>query len=292
MKKIKRRIKKSLISRLNNRFWKSNVRINDYNVNENIYYEDAGYNNDSKFYNVGAGNFYHNRWKVIEYNTEWYDDLPKNCIQHDLTSEQEFPVKDLSSDIFYCSHVIEHLENKHVEKLFKDIYSALKSNGIFRVTCPDADLIYDAYKRRDKTFFNDQLDFYSEESNWRLQYEKSLAETSIEQLFIDSLASERCGVRKNCKNTIKDEEIIKIIEECEKEEVLEIVTSKCKWNPINAGYHINWWNKSKIEELLKKSGFKTIYKSEYMRSLAAPLRQVGLFDFRHPHKSIYMECKK
>ena len=54
---------------------------------------------------------------------------------------------------FYSSHTLEHIDTPSGQFLIDEIFQKLKVGGVVRLTMPDIDLAYEAYKKNDKTFF-------------------------------------------------------------------------------------------------------------------------------------------
>ena len=61
-------------------------------------------------------------------------------------------IKDNSIDIFYSSHMFEHLSISTIKKILNIIYTKLKKGGIVRVVAPDALLFINEYKKNPKMF--------------------------------------------------------------------------------------------------------------------------------------------
>ena len=255
--------------------------------NDSIYFEPS-----KNYVNIGSGKTYHNRWINLDYSSDWYNDLPQNFVEHDLTSNAKWPFEQGTIDAYYTSHVIEHLEEEHVLRLFENVYESLSVGGRFRITCPDASALYDACKRNDRSFFADQILFYSKEENFRHQYKLSLENASILDLLVDVIATQRCRLRLNSKYPLSQSELEAKFNELSKHEFLDWLTAGIKFEGSRAGEHICWWDFDKISKNLSKAGFQNIYQSAYLQSMEGAMRVPNYFDLRHPHKSIYIECQK
>ena len=64
--------------------------------------------------------------------------------------------------------------------------------------------------------------------------------------------------------------IKKLISEKSKEDLLNYLTSLCKFQPERTGNHISCWNGDKIIKFLSNAGFTNIYNSGYSQS-ACPI---------------------
>ena len=73
------------------------------------------------------------------YNQDEYISILRNHTFFHCDVTKSIPVKHLSIDSIYTSHLIEHLELENAKKLINECYRALKVNGIFRISVPDLD---------------------------------------------------------------------------------------------------------------------------------------------------------
>lgn len=93
--------------------------------------------------NIGSGNWSCERWTNLDYPSEWYANAQKKhkIVPYDIRNDS-IPFDNDSVDAVYCSHVIEHIENIHVQKMFTECYRILKQGGLLRIACPDAEFLY------------------------------------------------------------------------------------------------------------------------------------------------------
>ena len=253
---------------------------------------------DKRFYNVGAGNFSHPYWTNIDYFSDWYqlnEDLTKNGINYDLFSLKPIPVDSDSAEIVYTSHTIEHIKNDNAQHLFNESFRMLKKDGYIRITCPDIDLHYAAYIKKDFHFFYWRSWYENIKDYQRIFLNSSLTKASIEQLFMQRFATAATMIHVDgIEQSIDDNHFKKIINEMELEEALDYFCNMC---PVEIqkkypGNHTNWWNRQKVISMLEKSGFKNIYISGYGQSKSSVLRNTMLFDNTHPKISLYIEAQK
>jgi len=237
-----------------------------------------------RYVNIGAGDFYHPYWHNLDIPNDYYRELQKGRLQilHDLGTAAPLPFRDNTLKIAYCSHVLEHLSNENVKHLFSEIYRSLAPGGYFRITCPDMDLEYDAYLRRDEHFWNapNAYGYFS---------------PSIAQRFLDHFAGALTEAHPDKSNMkLKDAEIESIFKSMPHEAAMDNIVSRIPANMLkgNAGDHINWFNYNKTESMLTESGFKEVYKSGYGQSKSPILRNTRLFDGTCPWLSLYVECRK
>ncbi|MHA1252133.1 MAG: class I SAM-dependent methyltransferase [Candidatus Helarchaeota archaeon] len=253
---------------------------------------------EKRFYNIGAGNFYHPYWTNIDKKNDWFaKDQTHEFINFDLLSLRPLPIESNSAEVIYTRHVIEHITDEASLNLFKEAYRVLKNNGFIRILAPDINLYLKAYKSKDKFFFYDiyKGDWYrlNNTIKARVCYSKPLCNASISQLFLLSFAAHVSKFHVNEKTEkFDDDEIDNIFKEYPVEKALDFFCKKCSLEVQEKfpGNHINWWNEEKTIKMLRKAGFKKIYKSRYLQS-ALPILRDPIFD-RKPGFSFYIEAIK
>jgi predicted SAM-dependent methyltransferase len=237
-----------------------------------------------RYINIGAGSFYHPYWHNVDAPNDYYKKSQgaNVHIEYDLTSHSQLPLNTGSIDVAYSSHVIEHISDSDVLYAFEEIYRCLKYGGIFRVTCPDIDLEYAAYQRRDYSF-------------WRWKNAYGLFNTSIEQNFLDHFATALTQTHPDSRTRkVSDDEVRDVFSRYSKEDALNhfirLIPDHVKGT--YAGDHVNWFNASKLASMLKTANFETIIESRYGQSICPFLRNTLIFDNTVPEVSLYFECVK
>jgi len=275
----------------------SHKRINEkYDKNLYVKYFSENSIKNKEFINIGAGNFTHPFWTNIDYESDWYlknRDNTKKGIQYDLLSLN--PINLNSAEIVYSSHTIEHITDKAAQFIFGEVYRILKSNGVFRLTTPNIELAYRAFKENDLEYFYQiyRSNIYSIMINGE-EVIQDKRKTSIEQLFLFHFASSVSTLHNFGNKKFTDKEIRKIFSEKDLESALNYFTSLCplKIQKKFPGTHINWWNKEKIFNMLNKAGFTKVFLSGYGQSFSPVLRNTHYFDSTHPEMSLYVEAIK
>ena len=253
---------------------------------------------NKRFFNIGAGAFSHPCWTNIDYESDWYRaerSKTSKTILYDLFSLEPIPVESNSAEIIYSSHTVEHINDEAAQNMFNESFRMLKNKGIFRVTTPNINLVYRAYKANDRYFFY-WLEAYSAPKEMKkAKYNKPLNKASIEQIFLIQFATSVSTLHSDgAPERIDDQELNRIFSEMEYDAALNYCTSKC---PLEIqkkypGDHLNWWNKDKMFRTLKKAGFNKIYLSGYGQSFSPALRNTIYFDNTHPKISLYVEAIK
>ncbi len=251
-----------------------------------------------RFYNIGAGAFYHPCWTNIDHLSRWYEMNIANTfkgIDYDLFSLESIPVESDAAEIIYTSHTIEHVNNEAVQNLFNESFRMLKKGGIIRIVTPDIDLSYRAYKENDRDFYY-WIDWYSSDKDYkRVNIRQPLNKETTAQIFLEDFASQASEIPLHgSEKRLSDEEIKKLFEEKSFEEALDYCISFCrvdvqKQYPEN---HLNWFTEKKLRQMLENAGFKIIYRSAYGQSHSPALRDLNFFDCTMPPVSMYMEAKK
>ncbi len=260
------------------------------------------YNKDSidnrRFYNIGAGSFYHPYWTNIDFYSDWYSHNDKTSlsgIHHDLMSLKELPIDNNVAEAVYSSHTVEHITDEAAQKMFNEAYRILKKGGILRVTTPNIDLEYRAFKDNDRSYFY-WIDNYSRKKEIkRINISKPMNEASIEQIFLYHFAANVSELHGDgAEERISDNTLRSLFSEMSFNNALNYCTSRCdlKIQSKYPGNHINWWNQEKMTKMFQEAGFTKIYRSGYGQSFSPVMRDVDLFDSTHPKISLYMEAIK
>lgn len=256
---------------------------------------------NKRLYNIGSGDFYHPYWTTIDIDPSQYCEDTKYTkflrpdIEFDLMSLGKLPIESESAEIVYSSHTIEHITDKAAKNMFNESYRILKKGGVFRVTCPNIDLSFRAYKNNDRKYFH-WIDYYSNPKNYtRIQYKGPMNNASIGQLFLECFAvSISCFPIEGEKERLTDEKLIKLFNTLGYEKTMDYCVSLCsaELQKKYPGHHINWWNPSKILTAAKEAGFENSYISAYKQSACPILRNTNFFDGTNPEGSLYFEAIK
>lgn len=242
-----------------------------------------------RFYNIGAGpEFFHPYWTNMDFQSEFYPQ--RNIgINFDLTSNAPFPIEDDAAEAVYSSNTIEHIPNSSVQNMFNESYRILKDKGYIRITAPDIDLYYRALVEND-THFYWWRDMYSTPEMMKRSHLKiAMNACSLKQVFLVSIAGQTSTLIENPTKVIDDEEFDRIFSSMSLNDALDYCISFCT---PNFGYHMNWFNKKKVIDMLREAGFSNIYISGFGQSYCPVMRNTDMFDHVRPKESFYIEAKK
>jgi len=253
---------------------------------------------NKRFYNIGAGSFSHPFWTNLDFDSDWYlknRDNTRMGIQYDLLSLKPIPINSNSAEIVYSSHTIEHIPDKAAQFVFEEVYRILNKNGVFRLTTPNIELAYRAYQENDLEYFHHIYRYSLDPIRVNgIEVIQDKRKASIEQLFLFHFASSLSTLHNLGNKKFTDKEIKKIFFEKDLKSALNYCTFFCSLDIQKKfpGTHINWWNKEKIFDMLKKAGFTKVFLSGYGQSFSPVLRNTYYFDNTHPEMSLYGEAIK
>jgi predicted SAM-dependent methyltransferase len=263
-----------------------------------LYYQLYGEESVKKrrFYNISAGAYrgfgggiHHPCWTNIDLDRSWkktpyspkdVEYNPKYDLAHDLLSLQPLPVETSVAEVVHTRFTIASLTDQAAEYMFNEVFRLLKKGGIFRISTPNIDLDYNAYLRNDMSFFY----WFGDDRH-----------VSIEQAFLFHVASQISTLHPDStQQKISDEQFRGLIRTKPMEEALDFCTSKCSIE-LHKKYrqdHINWWNRKKLERMLRRAGFTWFYVSMREQSAAPVLRNEVYFDNDDNKFVMYMEAVK
>jgi len=142
--------------------------------------------NKKCFLNIGSGIFRHKLWVNLDHYSKRYRQNIVD-VDIDLSISPKLPFQNNSFLGAYTSHTIEHLDIEAVENIFTEVWRVLSPNGIFRVTTPDADFVFE------NKYFSKYIDanynnyFYGGKTNNRPEsHRSSWNENKLKKLFDDN----------------------------------------------------------------------------------------------------------
>ncbi|MDX5594264.1 class I SAM-dependent methyltransferase [Pseudovibrio sp. SPO723] len=255
---------------------------------------------EKKFLNIGPGSFSHKYWSTAD---KYYDDKtwtesrreteqPKFDYTWDIYDHKELAIKPGSVNAVYCSHVVEHAFDDDVAFLFKDVFRILKSGGVFRVACPDADLLAKSYVEKDWAFFNHYLSVRTGRREIDFSKLEQYASSGVYEEFVLDWVS----LVMNDRNPVhlNRSEAIEFFKKFDCMYTAFTEASRLSDRDVNRslGAHVNWFNYEKLLGLLTLAGFSKVRRSNYLQSSCAVMRDRYHFDRTDPEMTLYVEAVK
>ena len=230
------------------------------------------YEQGKNYLNVGGGLFLVENWRILDYVSREYPyDTELIDYNINLLEMKPWPIESESFQLVYTSHAMEHLTDEVGRFVFMEVNRILEKNGIFRITVPDIDPVYEAYKRND-------LDFIAENEN-------SPDKRNIFTHFLGTFSS----LDPDAVDRVKfDEEI----SHRPKEDFLNAYIDK-QIDPENHDFssHVTWYNFDKIKKYGEQAGFSQVLHSQKENSISEEMRKTG-FDHKPGKSNIYVDLIK
>lgn len=253
---------------------------------QNIYQEEFygdSVGKDDVMLNIGAGFWHYKGWTNLDYPTQWYSSVQKHTfIAYDIRNDK-IPFDSDTVKAVYCSHVIEHIENRFIQHFFEDVHRVLKPGGVFRIACPDAEFLYEVSC------------FDNEYWHWRRDWQKLFVSDSVSPDQIDWFVREIATPKMHgyiYSSGADKEDYTEKFRSMSMEEFFDYMTSDIEYRKDFPGDHINWWTFGKARDMLKKAGFKMVIRSKYLGSICRAMCNPAKFDTTCPSMSLYVEALK
>ena len=212
--------------------------------------------------NIGAGQWKLDSWKTL-------DCYINADIKADLRKCRPLYVDDNQLEKVFSSHCIEHIETHHLQYLLKELYRCMKPGALLRLSCPDADQAFEAYRNNDIKWFSGIS-----------------TRGEIGAKLVNTFVSYEAG---SGGPPVTEEEVKEKFDSLSKDEFIEWCIGLCdRSRPYIA--HINGIYYEKLEKFLREAGFVNIERSSFRKSKDPELRGPA-FDL-HASVSLFVECNK
>lgn len=236
--------------------------------------------------NIGSGNWECPGWICLDYPSEWYSKAQSGhkIVPYDIRSES-IPYSDNSVDAIYCSHVVEHIENHHIQRFFQEVHRVLKEGGVFRVCCPDAEFLYEVAKSGKLDYWYWRKSWFSSPRFWQGRQDVKPVDYLVREVATPKL--------KGYVNAIDGGvDVSREFDNMPMVEFLDFLTNDLEFRNDYVGDHINFWTYEKMKEMLQHAGFDIVIRSKWHASVCRYMENLGYFDKTAPHMSLYVEAVK
>lgn len=246
--------------------------------------------------NIGAGKFNLDGWVNIDHRSGHYCSN-KIDVDIDLMSGYRLPYPSGWVRCAYTSHVIEHIHEPDVARMFAEVFRVLQPGGIFRITCPDALAAwYSLLNNGDDGFFAiyDIADVFNAQSfEKKYSRTKALKDATIGQKFMYFIHPMRC-VHIDVPVKKVDDFDLNELKTYSPTKAMDMITSVQDESvrAANPWMHVSWWSVDKVSQFLKHAGFKTVYQSVPFYSASRDMQNRRHFDWSLPKLSLYVEAVK
>ncbi len=220
-----------------------------------------------RFLNLGCGGYWdHPCWTGVDLE-------PANGVTWNFRRMEPLPIQDGAMKLVYTSHLLEHLTDAEVRFLLGDAFRCVEPGAFIRVTLPDFDLGFAAYRAGWRTFFTSVADYAPIDTG-----------QSVGWFFLDMYAGNL---------PVEDGDLARLFSDMEPEVAMDVLRRRIEETDL-ADYagHVNWFNCDRISRFLAEAGFVDVERSAFGQSRALVLRDTSYFDATAPEVSVFVEARK
>ena len=246
-----------------------------------MYDYDNHYRNSDILVNIGAGNYFKKKgWLSADYLPGYIEDNKK--VHLDLNSALDnMPFKNVQA--YYMSHVLEHFKYEDGCKLLQSIWKSMKTGGTLRIVVPDANLILDRARENDFEYFEPLLSFFKNNDK---------ADIACADHALNLLSQPRCIYSNSTEVKTDTEKFVDRLNKYNNDEIIRYLNNHSFVQNDRGSLHLSAYNEHNLIQAINGAGFKVCYKSAFMQSKFARMREVPVFDSTHPWLSLYVEAVK
>jgi len=240
-------------------------------------YQD--YPHGSIFCNFGSGAFFHKFWKNYDFpgQSKLYKTiqgkLGRDFFSVDLSDDKlKISEDDSSVSLIYCSHTLEHVNEKSGKRFLNECFRILLPDGVLRISLPTlGNEIYIMSLLNKQKLSN--------------KFKKNLAKSLAKRVLSD--ASEQFSADTNLELFIEANFNAAKYYRLAQEKGVDI-----SFRPENPERHISFWDLQKIINISQKIGFKFTIPTLENISLSDPFKNSHVFDNTETQQSFYIELVK
>lgn len=244
---------------------------------------EAKVNDDDINLNIGSAQYHIEGFIDLDLPSDWYDKKrTRDFVAYDIRNDK-IPYNDSSVSNIYCSHVIEHLEDKPVDFFIQNCFRVLKPGGVLRLACPDANFLWNV-SQFENDYWNFMQYWFDDGNNSNAE---SFSMVTKEDQLIRALATEKCQYYIHKKSDLNP----LTIKGLGYPETLAVLKKGLKYDVDFLGNHVNQWDYEQLNALGSKAGFRHIVRSKYRGSVSSVM-QGKQFDLTWPTISLYVDMVK
>jgi SAM-dependent methyltransferase len=206
----------------------------------------------------------------------------------DLRQTDHLPFRDGSQRFVYSSHLVEHLDDETIARLFAECRRILRPSGTIRIETPDAARFVEAYRRGDADFFG----YFAASNRESHVVRLGLPETVLEphNVLVGELSSYiEPGSGAHVYPLVERSEVDRRSSGGDLDAFGAWCVSLQTPEQYMSGGHINCLYFEKLERLLRAAGFTRIERKANRESSAR--RLVAGIERRHrAFYSVYVEA--
>lgn len=230
--------------------------------------------------NIGSGGYNIQGFKDLDIPSKKYNlERAQEFISYDIRTDK-IPFKENEVDNIYCSHVIEHIEEKVVIKFIEDCSRVLKKNGVLRIATPDARFLWEMMIRG-KNYWNKKR-----YDDWFISRGGKAEDFDEIDYFIREISTSKSRIL-NKSNSIYYNKVKE--KKHSYEEVLDILKDNL-YNYKEIGNHISAWDFNKLYKI-SNLFFTDVIESKFHASISNNMRS-DAFDRTSPEMSLYVDFIK
>lgn len=232
----------------------------------------------------------------MDYHSDYYGYQSELIdIAWDITSGAPVAVADVSAELVYCSHTVEHLQDDHVDHLLAGAQRILNPGGVIRVTTPNAEQFYWAYRPRDSYInfhYGHAFPFGAGDHTYSVPRMSIWIINEVATQLVQGVGGEE---RRGAILRDKPGEIDAIFAGAScMEEALSKLCGMVDFELQREvpGQHVNWWTVDKIREAYRRAGFAHAVVTVAGRQHRARDARPALFRPRRSDVSVLVDAVK
>jgi hypothetical protein len=170
-------------------------------------------------------------------------------------------------------------------------FRVLKQGGVIRITTPNIQLYWEAYRGRD-IYFNYH---YGEKKPMPYGQNGNHSRENMALWMVQEVASQLMAADGSIANhspffktAMQAEKYLDGSLEASLSRLDKLIDFKLQREAV--GHHVSWWTAKKLESFLRRAGFSNIVFSGLGGSVSPVMRYRNFFDIKIPTASLFMEA--